>query len=78
MASFRPISLCNVLYKLVANVIANRFQWVLNSCIDFSQSAFVSERLITDNILLAYEVLHTFGQKRSGKKCLYDSKTGHE
>ncbi|KAA3462866.1 reverse transcriptase [Gossypium australe] len=59
LVDFRLISLCSVLYKLVAKTIANRMQNV--------QSAFVPGRLISDNILLAYEILHTFRQKRTGK-----------
>ncbi|KAH1048013.1 hypothetical protein J1N35_038797 [Gossypium stocksii] len=43
-------------------------QEVIGSCIDKVQSAFVSGSLISDNILLAYEILHTFRQKRTGKK----------
>lgn len=61
MNNFRPISLCNVLYKIIAKTIANRFQKFLDCCIDNSQSAFVLGRLISDNVLLAYELLHTFG-----------------
>ncbi|KAA3485636.1 reverse transcriptase [Gossypium australe] len=68
LVNFRPISLCTVLYKLVTKTIANRMQDVMGICIDKAQSAFVPGRLISDNILLAYELLHTFRQKRMGKK----------
>ncbi|KAA3482721.1 reverse transcriptase [Gossypium australe] len=68
LVNCRPISLCTVMYKLVAKTIANRMQDVMGTCIDQAQSAFVPGRLISDNILLAYEILHTFQQKRTGKK----------
>lgn len=34
ITNFRPISLCTILYKLVAKTIASRLQWVLNRCIN--------------------------------------------
>ncbi|KAA3468942.1 reverse transcriptase [Gossypium australe] len=68
MINFRPINLCTVVYKVIAKAIVNRLQNVIDKCIDKAQSAFVPGRLISDNALLAYEILHTFRQKRTGKK----------
>lgn len=67
MDQFRSISLCNVIYKIISKAIANRFRNALSYYIEETQGTFMLGRQIIDNILVAYELLHSFKKKRYGR-----------
>ena len=68
VTDFRPISLCNVVFRITSKVIANRLKKILPSIIGDTQSAFVHGRLITDNVLVAFETMHHINGKMGGKR----------
>lgn len=63
MMDLRPISLCSVVYKVISKVLANRLKTMLNGIISETQCAFILGRLITDNIIVSYEVMHFMKRK---------------
>lgn len=66
ISDFRPISLYNVLYKLVSKTITNRFNPIMHAIISNNQSAFILEMLITKIIMVTHELLHTL--KKNNKR----------
>lgn len=67
ISDYRPIALCNVIYKIVAKVLAGRLKPVMNLIVMDNQAGFVKSRISTDNILLANEVLYFAGKSRCKK-----------
>ncbi|KAL9688157.1 hypothetical protein QQ045_032572 [Rhodiola kirilowii] len=69
-SDFRPISCCNVLYKIIYTLVADRLRLVLEYLVDQSQAAFVKGRNIAYNISLVQELLCKYNQKHVSKRCM--------
>jgi hypothetical protein len=63
VTDYRPISLTNVIYHLIAKSLAHRIKEELPDYIHHSQHAFIQGKRITDNIIIAQEIVHSFNLK---------------
>ncbi|XP_056850253.1 uncharacterized protein LOC108824527 [Raphanus sativus] len=69
MGDYRPISCCNVLYKVLSKILANRLKRILPKFISTNQSAFVKDRLIMENVLLASELVKCYHKTTISSRC---------
>lgn len=70
MKDYRPISCCNVLYKVISKILAHRLKVILPSLITPNQSAFIKDRLMMDNLLLASELVKDYHKETISGRCV--------
>uniref|UniRef100_A0A2N9IUL5 RNase H type-1 domain-containing protein n=1 Tax=Fagus sylvatica TaxID=28930 RepID=A0A2N9IUL5_FAGSY len=67
LSQFRPISLCNTVYKIVTKSIVARIRPLLSNLISPFQAAFVPGRRGIDNVIIAQELIHSLHKKKGAK-----------
>lgn len=66
---YRPIAWCNVVYKVVTKILANRMQGVLPLVVGQNQSAFIKGRSIVGNVLLMHELIRNYHRDVGPPRC---------
>lgn len=69
LKDYRPISLCNVVYKIISKCLVNRLRPYLQNLIGETQSAFIPCRLISDNAMIAFECFHAIQRNKKPDEC---------
>lgn len=67
LKNYRPISLCNVIYKIDTNIIATRLKKHMSLLVAPNQCSFVTGRHNSDNVVIAQEVFHLMRTKKGNK-----------
>lgn len=67
LSQFRPISLCNVLVKVVSKILANRLKPLMAKLTGLFQASFIPGRSLVDNVIVAQELIHSL-QKKTNRK----------
>lgn len=63
--AFRPISLCNSIYKIISKVLTSRFLTFFPSLISPQQNGFVPGRQILDSIVTVHENIHSLVESKT-------------
>lgn len=67
MKDFRPVALCNVIYKVITKIVANRLKEHMDFLVGKNQCSFISGRNSYDNIIIAQEIIHSMERKKGRK-----------
>ncbi|KAL9690067.1 hypothetical protein QQ045_010460 [Rhodiola kirilowii] len=67
---FRPISCCNVIYKIISTILTNRLRPILAGLISDSHAAFIQGRNLAHNVSLAQELLCQYNRVNASKRCM--------
>ncbi|KAG7559114.1 Alpha/Beta hydrolase fold [Arabidopsis thaliana x Arabidopsis arenosa] len=70
LGDFRPISCCNLIYKVISKIIANRMKPILQECVSPNQAAFLKGRSLGENVLLASELIRNYQKVACPKSCM--------
>lgn len=70
LGDFRPISCCNLVYKVITKILANRLKPILQACISRNQTAFLKGRSLGENVLLASELIRKYNSASCPKSCM--------
>lgn len=69
MGDCRPISCCNIIYKCITKIHANRLRPCLNGVVSANRTTFVPSRCIAENILLAQELVKNYHKEKGIPRC---------
>ncbi|XP_074304928.1 uncharacterized protein LOC141639779 [Silene latifolia] len=67
---FRPIACCNTIYKCIAKILCNRLSEVLPAIISPTQSAFIKDRDIVENILICQDITKLYNRKHCSPRVI--------
>lgn len=69
MKDYRPIACCNLMYKVISKILANRLHIIFPAVVEANQCAFISERLLLENVLLASELVNGYHKNAQKEQC---------
>ena len=70
LSDYRPISCCNIVYKLISKIIANFLKPILTECVSPNHAAFLKGHSLGENVLLATELIKDYNKSSCHKSAM--------